>query len=638
MVVEQLSVEKIKCQINTEAKPQVTNREEPPSQTSTTSDFSNVRKLVAFYNSVFDKNLDMKASNGKMFSLDITVSNNLYKSFSWSNLTNVDNYESDEGYVRTNPSSPATPNSPNDFRPRQRSDSDLLDVQFVTKSRSCFDLSVGPPSLLSLDIAMPRKTRSNSSDSAVELPGEEMMRLPKSKPKGDNVAKTFSDRLSITPAVVISDFSTAESPDSDPYGSDNALSLEELGNQWRLSMNRKLSDCSTCSLASSTLSLDEDYETQADDQSLTPFIRCFRSNHLRKRSPCGTKVMAVGYEEYKNSLLLTVPLLDYGEASSDDLSSDWETEDIQPITPKISGWRKVRNIVHWSPFVQTYKNQQYQWVQLAGHQGSFKPGDQGTILKKFCPKEEKCLQALTKDMLRPYVPDYKGQVVNDDGEKFIRLQDLLGDFDNPCVMDCKLGVRTYLEEELAKAKEKPKLRKDMYDKMVQVDPAAPTPEENHAKGVTKPRYMVWRETISSTATLGFRIEGMKKGNGKSSKDFKTTKTKDQLLTAFREFLNGYTGTAAKYVQRLKAIRATLEVSEFFHNYELIGSSLLFVHNYQKANVWMIDFAKSHHLPEGKHIDHRTPWVVGSHEDGYLIGLENLVDLFEILAAEEAQQL
>lgn len=26
-------------------------------------------------------------------------------------------------------------------------------------------------------------------------------------------------------------------------------------------------------------------------------------------------------------------------------------------------------------------------------------------------------------------------------------------------MDCKIGVRTYLEEELAKAKEKPKLRK-----------------------------------------------------------------------------------------------------------------------------------------------------------------------------------
>lgn len=73
-------------------------------------------------------------------------------------------------------------------------------------------------------------------------------------------------------------------------------------------------------------------------------------------------------------------------------------------------------------------------------------------------------------------------------------------------MDCKIGVRTYLEEELSKAKEKPKLRKDMYEKMIQIDPEAPSEEEHRAKGVTKPRYMVWRETISSTATLGFRIE------------------------------------------------------------------------------------------------------------------------------------
>lgn len=43
--------------------------------------------------------------------------------------------------------------------------------------------------------------------------------------------------------------------------------------------------------------------------------------------------------------------------------------------------------------------------------------------------------------------------------EFLVLEDLLGDFRNPSVMDCKLGVRTYLEDELAKAKLKPKLRK-----------------------------------------------------------------------------------------------------------------------------------------------------------------------------------
>lgn len=34
-----------------------------------------------------------------------------------------------------------------------------------------------------------------------------------------------------------------------------------------------------------------------------------------------------------------------------------------------SNWRKVRNVVQWTPFIQTYKRQKYPWVQLAGHQG-----------------------------------------------------------------------------------------------------------------------------------------------------------------------------------------------------------------------------------------------------------------------------
>ena len=62
--------------------------------------------------------------------------------------------------------------------------------------------------------------------------------------------------------------------------------------------------------------------------------------------------------------------------------------------------------------------------------------------------------------------------------------------------------------------------------------------------------MVWRETISSTATLGFRLEGIKNGDGTSSKDFKTTKTKSQVAEAFRHFTSSNPDTAVHFITML----------------------------------------------------------------------------------------
>lgn len=72
--------------------------------------------------------------------------------------------------------------------------------------------------------------------------------------------------------------------------------------------------------------------------------------------------------------------------------------------------------------------------------GSFKAGDEGTILKKFSENEKLCFERLKEDALHSFVPGYYG-VVERDGELFLKMKDLLANFDLPNVMDCKMGVR-----------------------------------------------------------------------------------------------------------------------------------------------------------------------------------------------------
>lgn len=67
--------------------------------------------------------------------------------------------------------------------------------------------------------------------------------------------------------------------------------------------------------------------------------------------------------------------------------------------------------------------------------------------------------------------------------------------------------------------------------------------------------------------------------------------------------------------------------------QVIGSSLLFVHDKrEQAKVWMIDFGKTTPLPEGQELSHRATWVEGNREDGYLYGLDHLIDIISHMLA------
>ncbi|XP_060929603.1 inositol-trisphosphate 3-kinase Cb [Limanda limanda] len=362
--------------------------------------------------------------------------------------------------------------------------------------------------------------------------------------------------------------------------------------------------------------------------------------HADAESPCsdsgcgGSPALMRSPRKLSNSSSLCLSSASSFEESEDDFTGSDIESSLSPARSMCSpddgtgnrSWQKLKTMVHWSPFVVSFKKR-YPWVQLAGHAGNFQAGEYGRLLKRYCECEQQSLQQLMKDTLRPYVPGYYG-VVQRDEQDYNLMDDLLADFDSPSIMDCKMGSRTYLEEELTKARERPRLRKDMYEKMVAVDPGAPTEQERLQQAVIKPRYMQWRETLSSTATMGFRIEGIKRADGTCNTNFKKTKHREQVMQALRDFTDGNAQILKLYLQRLEDLRSVLEKSLFFRTHEIVGSSLLFVHDASgKARVWMIDFGKTVPLPGPQTLDHRSPWLEGNREDGYLWGLDNLIDIF-----------
>ncbi|XP_016132940.1 inositol-trisphosphate 3-kinase B-like [Sinocyclocheilus grahami] len=308
-------------------------------------------------------------------------------------------------------------------------------------------------------------------------------------------------------------------------------------------------------------------------------------------------------------------------AESDEVFSENEdTVARRQTMKKCRSWRTFLTMMQWS------KHTQSSWIQLAGHQGNVRLSEGGEVLKRFCEVEDICLQALMSDALCQFVPHYFGHI-SQDGERYIRLEDLLSGLKNPVIMDCKMGVRTYQEEEIIKARSNASVRSDMYQKMVKVDSAAPTAEEHAQKGVTKLHYLQWRDDSSSTSSLGFRIEGIVMGNGKVLRDFYKTRTEAQVTETLINFTRRQVHILEAYESRLQALNEALKESSFFNRHELIGSSLLFVHDCSsKANIWMIDFGKTIPTPEDVRLRHDVPWVEGNREDGYLIGLTSLITL------------
>mmetsp|Transcript_64442 Transcript_64442/g.153769 ORF Transcript_64442/g.153769 Transcript_64442/m.153769 type:complete len:513 (-) Transcript_64442:107-1645(-) len=282
------------------------------------------------------------------------------------------------------------------------------------------------------------------------------------------------------------------------------------------------------------------------------------------------------------------------------------------------------------------------------------------INKKYDHIEALCYKELqdSNDPLLEFTPQYFGEVGGAGADSYMRLSNLLKPFmRSPHVMDCKLGIRSFSEDEVSKTE----LRSDLYEKLVLLDASAPTAEEMAKQACTKYRWMSFNDSYTGLDTLGFRIDGIANPNMPNrlpkrdlkilrsvqncanciakhflpfpadqelANDAEQTGEESKTLEILRERMQ--TQAASQILAGLKRLKAAFLRSPFAAKHSFVGTSLLFIADSSEPNVavHLIDFAKTIPLPEGVSITHRAPWQPGNHEDGLLVGLDHMIETWE----------
>lgn len=271
----------------------------------------------------------------------------------------------------------------------------------------------------------------------------------------------------------------------------------------------------------------------------------------------------------------------------------------------------------------------------------------GVVLKIIDVTELEFYKLITasNESLKKFIPEFGGETMLD-GERFLRLQNVSAAFRHPYVMDCKIGTRTFVEKEASNKKP----RTDLYKRAEATYGDVLTAEERQEKSITKYRWMSIHDECSTTRSLGFRVDGVAGQERIEKSVLAKMRTRADVVDFFsKDFFPRVTETSLRpelvrrtisqtLLRKLREFRQTVEESEIIKHHEVIGSSLLVVADSDgRCGVSLIDFAKTLPVPDGVHIDHRTPWRLGNHEDGILFGVDTLVSVMDEVHKKFAEE-
>ena len=193
------------------------------------------------------------------------------------------------------------------------------------------------------------------------------------------------------------------------------------------------------------------------------------------------------------------------------------------------------------------------------------------------------------------------------------------------------------------------LRADLLDEMKALDANAPTAEELAAGGITQLRYLNFLDASTSTAKLGFRIDGARtivSDDGDigplplpEGRSLETLREEADVAAAISTFVQHDVALAKAALLKLESIATALERSNVFPRYVLLRSHLLWTydddHRDTKMELKMINFGASYQAPDGATVSHTKAWdgKADSHEDGYMHGVQSLIALLKRVVAE-----